>query len=107
MILKSGFDIDLDHSLLNDSKLPLSDFVINSRSEQNITLVLDISSNIRNDDALNISVPNYILSNSSVNININLDDIGDGAWRVFWISQNSDSLILHFVSKCPIGGCLN
>ncbi len=107
MILKPGFDIDIDDSLLNDSRLPLSDFIINSRSEQNISLVLDISSNIRSDDALNISVPNTILSNSSVNININLDEISDGAWRVFWISQDSDSLILHFVSKCPIGGCLN
>ena len=107
MILKPGFDIDIDDLLLNDSRLPLSDFIINSRSEQNISLVLDISSNIRSDDALNISVPNTILSNSSVNININLDEISDGAWRVFWISQNSDSLILHFVSKCPIGGCLN
>ncbi|MDC3281632.1 hypothetical protein OAV46_01195 [Euryarchaeota archaeon] len=107
MILKPGFDIDIDDLLLNDSRLPLSDFIINSRSEQNISLVLDISSNIRSDDALNISVPNTILSNSSVNININLDEISDGAWRVFWISQDSDSLILHFVSKCPIGGCLN
>ncbi|MDC0851551.1 hypothetical protein OAQ40_00645 [Euryarchaeota archaeon] len=107
MILKPGFDIDIDDLLLNDSRLPLSDFIINSRSEQNISLVLDISSNIRSDDALNISVPNTILSNSSVNIDINLDEISDGAWRVFWISQNSDSLILHFVSKCPIGGCLN
>ena len=107
MILKPGFDIDIDDLLLNDSRLPLSDFNINSRSEQNISLVLDISSNIRSDDALNISVPNTILSNSSVNININLDEISDGAWRVFWISQDSDSLILHFVSKCPIGGCLN
>ena len=107
MILKPGFDIDVDDLLLNDSRLPLSDFIINSRSEQNISLVLDISSNIRSDDALNISVPNTILSNSSVNININLDEISDGAWRVFWISQDSDSLILHFVSKCPIGGCLN
>lgn len=107
MILKPGFDIDIDDLLLNDSRLPLSDFIINSRSEQNISLVLDISSNIRNDDALNISVPNTILSNSSVNININLDEISDGSWRVFWISQDSDSLILHFVSKCPIGGCLN
>ena len=107
MILKPGFDIDIDDLLLNDSRLPLSDFIINSRSEQNISLVLDISSNIRSDDALNISVPNTILSNSSVNIDINLDEISDGAWRVFWISQDSDSLILHFVSKCPIGGCLN
>ena len=107
MILKPGFDIDIDDLLLNDSRLPLSDFIINSRSGQNISLVLDISSNIRSDDALNISVPNTILSNSSVNININLDEISDGAWRVFWISQDSDSLILHFVSKCPIGGCLN
>jgi hypothetical protein len=107
MILKPGFDIDVDDLLLNDSRLPLSDFIINSRSEQNISLVLDISSNIRSDDALNISVPNTILSNSSVNININLDEISDGAWRVFWISQDSDSLILHFVSKCSIGGCLN
>ena len=107
MILKPGFDIDIDDLILNDSRLPLSDFIINSRSEQNISLLLDISSNIRSDDALNISVPNTILSNSSVNININLDEISDGAWRVFWISQDSDSLILHFVSKCPIGGCLN
>jgi hypothetical protein len=42
-----------------------------------------------------------------VNIDIDLDEINDGAWRVFWISQDSDSLTLHFVSKCPIGGCIN
>ena len=74
---------------------------------QFINLILDISSNIRGDNAINISVPNLIPSNSSVNIDIDLDEINDGAWRVFWISQDSDSLTLHFVSKCPIGGCIN
>jgi hypothetical protein len=107
MILSSGLDIDLEGSLLTDSRLPFSDLIINSRVDKDVNLILDISSNIRGDNAINISVPNLIPSNSSVNIDIDLDEINDGAWRVFWISQDSDSLTLHFVSKCPIGGCIN
>ena len=107
MILSSGLDIDLEGSLLTDSRLPFSDLIINSSVDKDVNLILDISSNIRGDNAINISVPNLIPSNSSVNIDIDLDEINDGAWRVFWISQDSDSLTLHFVSKCPIGGCIN
>jgi hypothetical protein len=105
-VIISGLDLDIGGSVLNDSGLSFSDLTINSRVENDITLILDVSSNLRDDDSLNISVPNLILANGSADINIDLNDNTD-AWRVFWISQESDSLTLHFVSKCPIGGCLN
>jgi hypothetical protein len=105
-VIISGLDLDIGGSVLTDSGLSFSDLTINSRVENDITLILDVSSNLRDDDSLNISVPNLILANGSADINIDLNDNTD-AWRVFWISQESDSLTLHFVSKCPIGGCLN
>lgn len=107
MILQSGLDIKLDGSPLTDSALPFSDIIIDSRVEGEVSLILDISSNLRVDDALNISVPNLIAANGSVTIDIDLNGDDDEIWRVFWISQESNSLILHFASKCPIGGCIN
>ena len=38
---------------------------------------------------------------------INLNEIDSEIWKVFWITQDSDSLTLHFVLKCPLGGCNN
>ena len=105
--LKSGFDIDIDGLVMNDSKLPFSDFTINSRVDMNLTLNLDISSNLRNDSGLEISLPSSILANDSVDIGINLNEIDSEVWRVFWITQDSDSLTLNFALKCPIGGCNN
>lgn len=105
-VIRSGLDIEISGSVLTDSSLPFSDLTITSRVDNNITLILDVSSNLRDDDSLDILVPNLILTNGSVEINIDLNDNSD-TWRVFWISQESNSLTLHFVSKCPIGGCLN
>jgi len=105
--LKSGFDIDIDGLVMNDSKLPFSDLTINSRVDMDLTLTLDISSNLRNDSGLEISLPDLILANDSVDIGINLNEIDSEVWRVFWITQDSESLTLHFALKCPIGGCNN
>ena len=106
-VINYGLDLDIDNLTLTDSSLPFSDFTINSRVHNDIDLILDISSNVRDDDSLNILVPNLIPINGSVNVNIDLNDNDTDIWRVFWISQDSDSLTLHFASKCPIGGCLN
>jgi hypothetical protein len=92
---------------MNDSKLPFSDLTINSRVDMDLTLTLDISSNLRNDSGLEISLPDLILANDSVDIGINLNEIDSEVWRVFWITQDSESLTLHFALKCPIGGCNN
>ena len=105
--LKSGFDIDIDGLMMNDSKLPFSDLTINSREDTDLSLTLDISSNLRNDSGLEISLPDSIPANDSVDIGINLNEIDSEIWKVFWITQDSDSLTLHFVLKCPIGGCNN
>ena len=53
------------------------------------------------------AIPNQIPANGSANISISLNDESNETWRVFWISQESNGLVLNFVSKCPIGGCLN
>ncbi len=105
MFIVSGLDIDIAGFLLSDSSLPFSDFVINSRADKELNLILDISSNLRSDEALDISFPDSISSNSSVSVDINLNETDEGIWRVFWITQDSDSLTLHFASKCPMGGC--
>jgi hypothetical protein len=107
MFLAPGLDIDIEGSLLSDSSLPFSDFVINSRVDKELSLILDISSNLRSDEALEIFFPNSLPSNSSVSVDINLNEGGQDIWRVFWMSQTSDSLTLHFASKCPIEGCID
>ena len=107
MMLNPGLGISLDGSPLNDSSLPFSDLTLHSQESENLSLTVDIYSNLQNDASLDISFPNQIPSNGSVDVNISLNDDSDEVWRVFWISQNPNGLVLNFVSKCPIGGCLN
>tara|TARA_Y100000996_G_scaffold400434_1_gene370420 strand:+ start:6203 stop:8629 length:2427 start_codon:yes stop_codon:yes gene_type:complete len=107
MILNPGLGISLDGSPLNDSSLPFSDLTLHSQESENLSLTVDIYSNLQSDTSLDISFPNQIPSNGSVDVNISLNDDSDEVWRVFWISQNPNGLVLNFVSKCPIGGCLN
>ena len=107
MMLNPGLGISLDGSPLNDSSLPFSDLTLHSQESENLSLTVDIYSNLQSDASLDISFPNQIPSNGSVDVNISLNDDSDEVWRVFWISQNPNGLVLNFVSKCPIGGCLN
>ena len=107
VMLNQGLGVSIDGSALNDSSLPFSDFTIHSKESENLSLTVDISTNLQSDNSLNLSIPNQIPANGSANISISLNDESNETWRVFWISQDSNGLILNFVSKCPIGGCLN
>ena len=107
VMLNSGLGIFIDNSALNDSSLPFSNFTINSKESENLSLTVDISTNLQSDNSLDISFPNHIPANGSVEVHISLINESSEVWRVFWISQNTDGLVLNFVSKCPIGGCLN
>jgi len=107
MMLNSGLGVFIDNSALNDSGLPLSNFTIHSKESENLSLTVDISTNLQGDNSLDISFPNQIPANGSVDVSISLIGESSEVWRVFWISQNSNGLVLNFVSKCPIGGCLN
>ena len=106
-MLKQGLGIYIDNSPLNDSSLPFSNFVIHSKESENLSLTVDISTNLQSDNSLNVSFPNQIPANGSVIVNISLNDEISEIWRVFWISQDLNGLVLNFVSKCPIGGCSN
>ena len=106
-MLNQGLGVSIDGSALNDSSLPFSDFTIHSKESENLSLTVDISTNLQSDNSLNLSIPNQIPANGSANISISLNDESNETWRVFWISQESNGLVLNFVSKCPIGGCLN
>jgi len=106
-ILKQGLGIYIDNSPLNDSSLPFSNFTIHSKESENLSLTVDISTNLQSDNSLNVSFPNQIPNNGSVVVNISLNDEINEIWRVFWISQDLNGLVLNFVSKCPIGGCTN
>ena len=106
-ILKQGLGIYIDNSPLNDSSLPFSNFTIHSKESENLSLTVDISTNLQSDNSLNVSFPNQIPTNGSVIVNISLNDEINEIWRVFWISQDLNGLVLNFVSKCPIGGCTN
>ena len=107
VMLNQGLGVSIDGSALNDSSLPFSDFTIHSKESENLSLTVDISTNLQSDNSLNLSIPNQIPANGSANISISLNDESNETWRVFWISQESNGLVLNFVSKCPIGGCLN
>ena len=107
VMLNQGLGVSIDGSALNDSSLPFSDFTIYSKESENLSLTVDISTNLQSDNSLNLSIPNQIPANGSANISISLNDESNETWRVFWISQNPNGLVLNFVSKCPIGGCLN
>ena len=107
VMLKQGLGIYIDNSPLSDSSLPFSNFAIHSKESENLSLKVDISTNLQSDNSLNISFPNQIPANGSVIVNISLNGESNEIWRVFWISQDLDGLILNFVSKCPIGGCSN
>jgi hypothetical protein len=106
-MLKQGLGIYIDNSPLNDSSLPFSNFTIHSKESENLSLTVDISTNLQSDNSLNVSFPNQIPTNGSVIVNISLNDEINEIWRVFWISQDLNGLVLNFVSKCPIGGCSN
>jgi hypothetical protein len=106
-MLKQGLGIYIDNSPLNDSSLPFSNFAIHSKESENLSLTVDISTNLQSDNSLNVSFPNQIPANGSVIVNISLNDEISEIWRVFWISQDLNGLVLNFVSKCPIGGCSN
>ena len=106
-MLKQGLGIYIDNSPLNDSSLPFSNFAIHSKESENLSLTVDISTNLQSDNSLNVSFPNQIPTNGSVIVNISLNDEINEIWRVFWISQDLNGLVLNFVSKCPIGGCSN
>ena len=106
-MLKQGLGIYIDNYPLSDSSLPFSNFTIHSKESKNLSLNVDISSNLQSDNSLNLSFPNQIPANGSVIVNVSLNDESNGIWRVFWISQDVNGLVLNFVSKCPIGGCLN
>ncbi len=106
-MLNHGISVTLDDFPLTDSALPLTSFSLQSNEVENISLNVEISTNLLSDDSLILSVPNHIPSNGSVDIEISITDDDDDVWRVFWISQDSSGLVLNFVSKCPIGGCLN
>ena len=106
-MLKQGLGIYIDNSPLNDSSLPFSNFAIHSKESENLSLTVDISTNLQSDNSLNVSFPNQIPANGSVIVNISLNDEINEIWRVFWISQDLNGLVLNFVSKCPIGGCSN
>jgi hypothetical protein len=106
-MLKQGLGIYIDNSPLNDSSLPFSNFTIHSKESENLSLTVDISTNLQSDNSLNVSFPNQIPANGSVIVNISLNDEISEIWRVFWISQDLNGLVLNFVSKCPIGGCSN
>ena len=106
-MLNHGISVTLDNFPLTDSALPLKSFSLQSNEVENISLNIEISTNLLSDDSLILSVPNHIPSNGSVDIEISITDDDDDVWRVFWISQDSSGLVLNFVSKCPIGGCLN
>lgn len=106
-MLKQGLGIYIDNSPLNDSGLPFSNFAIHSKESENLSLTVDISTNLQSDNSLNVSFPNQIPTNGSVIVNISLNDEINEIWRVFWISQDLNGLVLNFVSKCPIGGCSN
>jgi hypothetical protein len=106
-MLKQGLGIYIDNSPLNDSSLPFSNFTIHSKESENLSLTVDISTNLQSDNSLNVSFPNQIPTNGSVIVNISLNDDINEIWRVFWISQDLNGLVLNFVSKCPIGGCSN
>ena len=106
-MLKQGLGIYIDNHPLSDSSLPFSNFTIHSKESENLTLNVDISTNLQSDNSLNLAFPNQIPANGSVIVNVSLNDESNGIWRVFWISQDINGLVLNFVSKCPIGGCLN
>ena len=106
-MLKQGLGIYINNSPLNDSSLPFSNFAIHSKESENLSLTVDISTNLQSDNSLNVSFPNQIPNNGSVIVNISLNDEINEIWRVFWISQDLNGLVLNFVSKCPIGGCSN
>tara|TARA_B100000900_G_C20601350_1_gene725778 strand:+ start:3803 stop:6229 length:2427 start_codon:yes stop_codon:yes gene_type:complete len=107
MMLSTGYGISINGFALNDSSLPFSNFTISSKESRNLSLSVDRSTNLQSDDSLNLSFPNQIPANGSVDVELSLSDVSNDVWRVFWISQTPNGLVLNFVSKCPIGGCLN